>query len=205
MNVLDYLRLGLRHRQDPLVVHYLLGRDVLDVGCGRGEFLVRDPTRFVGVDVDPQLVAQCAERGLKARVMSAFDLQYPAGSFDAVRAAQLIEHFSPREAAAFLSQCATVLKPGGIVFLTTPGVRNVWNTFSHIRPYPPAALKKFLKTVTEGYIKDTALDLVFETAYGHRRYSEARSIAFLSSALDLMIPPSDPIGWTIILRKRQAQ
>lgn len=204
MNVLEYVRLGLRYRKDPFFVKYLMGKRVLDIGSGRGEFLAREPKSFVGVDIDPSLVSLCKERGLSAHCMSAFELEFPNGSFDAVHAAQLIEHFSSVDASRFLSEVARVVRPGGWVYLTTPGVRNVWNTFSHVRPYPPDAFRKLLGSDTENYIRESEIDLVFEKAWGSRRYYENRAMMFTSGVLDLLMPPGNPIGWTIILRKKNA-
>lgn len=201
MNVLEYVHLGLRHRKDPFFMRYLIGKRVLDIGSGRGEFLAREPGNFVGVDVDPSLVSQCQQRGLSAYCMNAFELEFPDGSFDAVHAAQLIEHFSPVDASRFLSEVSRVIRPGGCVYLTTPGVRNVWNTFSHVRPYPPDAFRKLLESDTESYIRESKIDLTYENAWGSRHYFESRVMMFASGVMDLLVPPGNPIGWTIILRK----
>lgn len=202
MNVIEYVQMGLRYRKDPFYIKYLKNRRVLDIGAGRGEFLARDVANFVGVDVDPELVMQCRERGMQAHCMSAFSLEFLDASFDAVHASQLIEHFSPTDAVRFLGEASRVLRPGGIVFLTTPGIRNVWNTFSHIRPYPPEAFRKLLDSDTENYIRESRLDLIFENAWGFRFYSERKSIMFVSYIIDLLVPPRCPIGWTIVLRKK---
>jgi len=196
------MRLALRYRADPFFVKYLQGRRVLDVGAGRGEFLMRDPERFVGVDVDPALVASCRERRLSAFCMSALRLDFPDGSFDAVRAAQLIEHFASMDAARFLKEAARVIRDGGVVFLTTPGIKNVWNTFSHVRPYPPDAFRKLLESDTENYMHGSGgIPLVLEGAWGQRYHFDSRLLTFVSGVLDLLWKPRNPIGWVIVLRK----
>ena len=204
MNVMTYIKAGLKHKMNPFYIKYLHGKKVLDIGCGRGEFLARDQNNFTGVDVDPTLVTLCQKKGLSAYCMSAFKLDFPDNSFEAVHAAQLIEHFNPLEAAHFLRESARVLRPGGILFLTTPGVRSVWNTFSHIRPYPPNAFRKILSSATENYIRDDQLSLSFAGAWGSRFFVENRIIMFLLGIIDIMLPSRDPLGWTIILRKKSA-
>lgn len=202
MKLIEYVRLGVKHRRDPLQVKYLSGRRVLDVGCGSGEFLARHPQNSVGVDVDPLLVGFCRERGLTAHCMSALTLEFPDASFDAVHAAQLIEHFTPEDAARFLAEAERVLRSGGYLFLSTPGVRNVWNTFSHVRPYPPAAIAKLLSSPTENYLREAPPMFEIDLVQGYRHYFANKAVAFSFSILDLLFPPSDPIGWTIILHKK---
>lgn len=202
MNAFEYLRIALRFREYPLYVIYLRGRKTLDVGCGGGEFLARDPKNFTGIDINEDLLAQCRAKGLDVLSMSALELRFPNASFDAVHAAQMIEHFTPTDAVKFLEEAARVLRPGGVIFLTTPGAKNVWHTFSHIRPYPPQAFRKLLSSGTEAYIRERKLPLVLEVGLGTRRYFSNRILALISHAFDVLLPPSDPIGWTIVLRKQ---
>jgi len=201
MNIFEYLFLGLRYRSDPFYLKYLQNRRILDVGCGRGEFIARDPENIVGIDIDQLLVSQCKARGFTAYFMSALAMDFPDASFDAIHAAQMIEHFTPEDAARFILEAARVLRPGGYILLTTPGVRNVWNTFSHIRPYPPQAFQKLLSSATENYIRDGKFNLQFECAQGYRFYFSNRWPMFLSSIYDLIFPTNNPIGWTIVLKK----
>jgi len=201
MKIFEYMRLGIRHKEDPFYVKYLKSKRVLDIGCGRGEFLKKDPQGFTGIDIDPKLISQCREKGLSAKKMNATELAFPDDSFDVVRAAQLVEHLSPIEAARFLSEVERVLVPGGLVYLTTPGERNIWNTFSHIRPYPPSAFKKLLNSATEHYVQSDRLTLKLKAAWGTRFYTKHRMLMFALSLIDLCVPPRNPIGWTILLRK----
>ena len=90
--------------------------DVLDVGCGRKPYRALVPARsYVGLDLDtPEL-----------RAMGAADLFYDGGrmpvadeTFDAVLCSQVLEHvFTPAE---FLAEIRRVLRPGGMLLLTTP-------------------------------------------------------------------------------------
>jgi SAM-dependent methyltransferase len=201
LTLFEFLSIAAKTKRPPLFEKYLANKTILDVGCGEGGFIARDPSRITGIDLNPALIDACTKRGFRAQEMSALEMDFPANSFDAVHAAQLIEHFSPVDAARFIAACSKVLRPGGILYLTTPGTKNVWNTFSHIRPYPPDAFQKLLRSRTEGYIRQSAIDMKLEAAYGSRYSFRWRPLQFLSSILDLLWPPSDPIGWTIILRR----
>jgi SAM-dependent methyltransferase len=202
MHVIEYLRLAWQFRADPFYAKYLAGRRVLDVGAGAGEFVKKDCTRFVGVELDPHLVEQCQRQGLNVQQMDALSLQFPDGSFEAVHAGQLIEHLAPSDAALFIMEAARVVAPGGFIFLTTPGVKNVWNTFSHVRPYPPDAFRKFLDTETEHLVRGEGSELEFIGAWGTRYYISNHFLRVFGSCLDLLWPPHDPIGWTIILKRK---
>jgi 2-polyprenyl-3-methyl-5-hydroxy-6-metoxy-1,4-benzoquinol methylase len=203
MRVLEYLRLAWRYRADPFYTKYLAGLRVLDVATGAGEFVSKDPVRFVGIDIDHNLVSHCRNKGLNVHCMDALALCFPEESFDAVHAAQFIEHLAPVDAIRFLRAAARTVKVGGIVFLTTPGVNNVWGTFSHIRPYPPSAFIKLLGKPVENYMRGEELELELEGYWGTRFYFRNRAVAMVSCVLDLLLPPRDVIGWTIILRKKK--
>jgi SAM-dependent methyltransferase len=201
MNLIKYLRLAWQYRADPLYIEYLAGRKVLDVGAGSGDFVGKNPSSFIGIDVDATLVEICKGKGLNVQQMNALSLDFPDGGFDAVHASQFIEHLAPADAVRFLAEAARVLRPNGVVFLTTPGVKNVWGTFSHVRPYPPDAFVKLLESSTENYLRKQKLELTMERYWGNRFYFKNPIITLLSRVFDLIWPPRDPIGWTIILRK----
>ena len=74
--------------------------DVLDVGCGRGEFLdllrERD-VRARGVDVNAEMVEECRRRGLDASAGDALTLldALEDESLGGLFAAQVVEHLQP--------------------------------------------------------------------------------------------------------------
>jgi glycosyltransferase involved in cell wall biosynthesis len=126
----------IRQRQLPYV-ELLAGSDwVLDVGCGRGEFLdlLREAgIRGVGVDLDPDMVRQARDKGHEVlRSDALVDLRERArGSVPAVFAAQFVEHLPAEALVEFLSLVESRLAPGGTAILET------------VNPHVPAALKAF--------------------------------------------------------------
>ena len=184
-----YYILLMQKRRLPYIDYYLGNQKILDVGCGEGKMLERY-SNWQGIDINSDLVNKCQQRNLPASVMSAFAMDYADNTFDGIHSAMLIEHFYPADAFNFLKEAARVVRKHGIILLTTPSVKRIWNTFSHIRPYPPAALKKILTIATEGYIAKSSLPLQLLAAH-----------ATTSSLLDPIWQRSDPDGWVIVLCK----
>jgi SAM-dependent methyltransferase len=104
---------------------------ILDVGCGRGEWLevLRERNwKVSGVDSNPAMVAACQERGLPA--MEAEAIAYlralPESSLGAVTAFHFIEHLPLQRLLDFLDATARALKPGGVAIFETPNPNNVF-------------------------------------------------------------------------------
>ena len=126
----------IRQRQLPYV-ELLAGSDsVLDLGCGRGEFLdlLRDSgVRGVGVDLDPDMVRHARDKGhevLRSDALAALRERAP-GSVPAIFAAQLVEHLPAEALLELLSLVESRLAAGGTAVLET------------VNPHVPAALKAF--------------------------------------------------------------
>ncbi|MBC7544897.1 MAG: class I SAM-dependent methyltransferase [Candidatus Sericytochromatia bacterium] len=138
----------------PYADQFIGRKHVLDIGCGPGYFLELLADRSVpalGIDFDPAMVAFCQEKGLKAVVADARSLTSWTKQFDAIHAGHIIEHMDGETAVAFLEQCATALRPGGLLILRTPNWENdtvrhgaFWLDHTHVRPYPLPLLEQIL-------------------------------------------------------------
>lgn len=104
---------------------------VLDVGCGRGEFLQRFPAsvRRAGLDCLP---STSIAPGIEYHQQD-LSLELPWGDdeFDAVFAGEVIEHLL--DTAAFLWECRRVLRSSGILVLTTPNLAYWRNLLQWLR------------------------------------------------------------------------
>ncbi len=126
---------------------------VLDIGCGRGEFLelLRDKgIRATGVDLNRVFVDECRKMGLTVvdAEALAFLRQQRDGTFDAISAIHVVEHLRFNDLIALLDEMLRVLKPQGLAILETPNPNNVlvgsgqfYLDPTHKKPLPPALLE----------------------------------------------------------------
>ncbi|CAJ62705.1 hypothetical protein FRAAL4063 [Frankia alni ACN14a] len=145
----------------PDVDRFVAGGGVLDLGPGRGEWLLMLAARgvdAVGVDADPTFAAAARARGLRVEVGDILDHLRTVGdaTLDLVTAFHVVEHLATDELLAVLAQAGRALRPGGGLILETPdptnlamGACNFYLDPTHRRPLPPA-LTEFLVT-TSGF------------------------------------------------------
>jgi SAM-dependent methyltransferase len=99
------------------------GREVLEAGCGEGygaDLIAGIARRVVAVDYDEAAVVHVRSRYARVQVMQAnlAQLPMPDASVDVVVNFQVIEHLWDQ--AQFVSECARVLRPSGLLMVSTP-------------------------------------------------------------------------------------
>ena len=98
--------------------------NVLDLGCGRGEFLALLAERGIsahGLDINHEMVEACRASGLDAREGDALAYleSIPDGSLGGLIAVQVVEHFPPPYLVRALDTAYHKLKPGSKIVLET--------------------------------------------------------------------------------------
>ncbi len=114
----------IRERQRGYVKLFEGASDVLDLGCGRGEFLAllaEHGVRAHGLDINHEMVEVCRAQGLDVREGDgmAYLNSLPDGSLGGLMAAQVVEHFPPPYLLRFLDTAYHKLRPGSRMALET--------------------------------------------------------------------------------------
>jgi len=129
---------------------YKEGAKVLDIGCGRGSYMVgfsRCNFSVYGVDkrLDSSKImegSQVAECDLEHEF-----LPFEKNTFDIVFGKSVIEHILNTD--LILSDIYRILKPEGIVLILTPAwesqYRHFYNDYTHVKPFTRKGLQNALK------------------------------------------------------------
>ena len=152
-------------RQREYVEIFAGASDVLDIGCGRGEFLALLKERGVrarGIDVNDSMVDVCLQKGLDASKADALGYlrAQPAGSLGGLLAAQVVEHLDPAYLTNLLDAAYAALRPGAPIVLETINPA-CWFAFfesyvrdiTHVRPLHPDTLKFLLQASGFGRVE----------------------------------------------------
>ncbi|MER3409125.1 MAG: hypothetical protein C4306_03260, partial [Thermoleophilia bacterium] len=171
-----------RARQRVYVDAFREQEPVLDLGCGRGEFLrlLREAgIEGRGVDADADMVGYARAEGLEVAHADAFS--YLEGLADSslggIFCAQLVEHLPPPALVRLLSLAAVKLRPGGLLVAET------------INPLSPLALRSYFADLTHAQplVPETLAHLAEQAGF---RRVETR---FLNEPAEKLAVPDDPL------------
>lgn len=148
---------AIRARQADYVQYFKGQSNVLDVGCGRGEFLdllKENGIPAKGLDLNPEMVEVCRSRGLDAAAADARSyLRGVAGeSLGGLIAIQVVEHLQPQYLSEMLGLAFDKIRPGGRIVLETINPA-CWVAFfesylrdlTHVKPIHPETLQYLLQ------------------------------------------------------------
>ncbi len=130
----------------------LLCLPVLDIGCGRGEWLTllaEHGFNARGVDLNPIMATHCQSKGLQVELDDALAVlqRSPDASLAAITGFHIIEHLPFDALFSLVEQAVRVLAPGGLLIFETPNPENVlvgshtfYHDYSHRNPITPTAI-----------------------------------------------------------------
>ena len=142
-----------RERQNYYVEFFRQRGPVLDLACGRGEFLkllLDNGITGRGVDRDADMAARCREQGLEVACGDAFTFleATPDGSLGGIFSAQFIEHLPTAAYVRLVEMAYRKLRSGGALVLETqnPECLAIYSQSffvdpTHVRPVPAAQLR----------------------------------------------------------------
>jgi SAM-dependent methyltransferase len=125
---------------------------VLDIGCGRGEFLAlcrENGIEAKGFDTNERSVADLEQRGFDVALAGIPECfaGIADGSVGSILAAHVVEHLPVEVLFALFAGAARVLRPGGLLMIETPNAESLlvsasefWRDPTHLAPRHPAAL-----------------------------------------------------------------
>jgi O-antigen chain-terminating methyltransferase len=173
---------SIRERQRPYVDDFRDAAPVLDIGCGRGEFLslLREAgIEARGVDLDADMVAYARGDGLAVEHEEAVEhLQgLEDGSLGGIFAAQLVEHVPAPTLVRLLELAAAKLRPGGLLVAET------------INPLSPLALRNYYADLTHAQplVPETLELLARQAGFGNVE------LRYLNAPEERLVEPPDPV------------
>lgn len=161
----------IRERQKHFLRFFEGDSEVLDIGCGRGEFLSllnERGIKGVGVDLDEDMLSVAKQKGLV--VCKADGTEYLGGleecCLDGIFMSHVIEHIPTERVVTLFSRCFAALRYNGTIVVETPNPlslsifsRSFYQDPTHVRPVHPETLKFVLRQV--------GFDIVEEVFSGH--------------------------------------
>jgi O-antigen chain-terminating methyltransferase len=150
-------REDIRNHLASYLEEFVGATDVVDIGCGRGEFLELLRDRGIaarGIDSNHEMVEVCKERGLVCDETDAlgFLRAQPDESVGGLFAAQVVEHLEPSYLLTLLDTAYLKLRPGAKLILETINAAS-WSAFffsyirdiTHVRALHPETLEYFVR------------------------------------------------------------
>ena len=167
----EYVKAG----QRLYLPHFAGCHNVLDIGCGRGEFLemMREagiPAR--GIDLSEESVATCRHKGLEAETADLFEYldELPEASLDGIFCSQVVEHLPPERLPEMIKLCASRLQRAGAIAIETPNpeclaifATHFYLDPTHTRPIPPPLLAFYMEEFGIGRLETRRLSPAVES------------------------------------------
>ncbi len=145
-------------QQKTYLPYFQPGKKVLDLGCGRGEFLEllkENNIEAEGIDLNEQMIAVCRDKGFNCRqadILAGLS-DYADNSLGGIFSSQVVEHLSPKYLKRLIELAYFKLAPGSHLVLETLNPTSVFSLvhiyfldLSHQQPVHPHALRFLMES-----------------------------------------------------------
>jgi len=164
------------------VSRYCKGRDVLDIPCGVGwgTSLLKGCRTIIGVDIASEATAEAQQRyGKHAKFLvgDASRMPFRSSTFDVVACLEGIEHVPPIVGKALVAESARVLRPGGMLFLSSPHCRTKEHSGNphHIKEYKPEEVSALIEPYCDIVdVTTREVDIMAVSYFQAKRRDESR-------------------------------
>ncbi len=162
-------------RQQLYISRFAGHTDVLDIGCGRGEFLEAAKAAGIsagGIDLSEENVGLCRAKGLDAARADLFVhlAEQADSSLGGIYCSQVVEHLPPNRLPEFIRLAGQKLRRGALIAIETPNpeclaifATHFYIDPTHTRPVPSALLAFYLRESGFGRIEVERLSPAIET------------------------------------------
>lgn len=146
-------------RQSIYIEYFKNCKNVLDIGCGRGEFLSLMKGNYVGakgIDINEDMVIYCKKNGLDAQEADAMSYLQSLRdkALDGVFSSQVVEHLQPVELINLIKLSYDKMKYGTYFVAETVNplclsvlTASFYIDLSHVKPVHPETIKFLMESV----------------------------------------------------------
>jgi arylsulfatase A-like enzyme/2-polyprenyl-3-methyl-5-hydroxy-6-metoxy-1,4-benzoquinol methylase len=148
----------IKKKQSIYLAYFKNCQNVLDIGCGRGEFLALLRDNHIcgkGIDIDEDMILYCKRNNLNVEKIGAIEFlqSLKNKSLDGIFSSQVIEHLQPNELINLIKLCHDKMQYDASIAIETinPSCLSAHITFyrdlSHIRLMHHETLKFILESI----------------------------------------------------------
>lgn len=149
----------IKNRQRVYLPYFENKENVLDIGCGRGEFvelLIENNVSVKGIDLNREMVEYCQDRGLPVEYDDAINYLISLGDNElgGVFLGQVIEHLTFNQIIELVELAYSKLKAGSYLIMETPNPLSLaifYRTFyvdpTHVKPVHPLTIQYLVESV----------------------------------------------------------
>ena len=142
-------------------------RSLLELGAGTGrdsKFFQEMGMHVACIDLSPEMIKFCQQKGLSAYVMDMANLEFPPNSFEAVYSLNSLLHIPTAEFRNVLEDIRRILAPSGLFYLGVYGSDEEFEGIWEMDSYSP---KRFFSFKTDEAIQKMTAER-FELLYFKR-------------------------------------